>query len=167
MDISGRIFRDVERLTSFSEDICAAGRTPGSRTLRLGLVSGRTIDGKLGDGEIVELVRVRSADAAPICIERTYLPRRTWALLEHAKLDRQSLYTLLEEHGERIVRSEEHLIARLASAQELDWLSLSGPAAVTAIARLCFDDTGEAVELTENGLLGDAYVFRFALSRTL
>jgi GntR family transcriptional regulator len=114
---------------------------------------------------VVNLLRVRSADGVPICLEQTYLPLRTWPLISGANLQATSLYSLLEDHGERIVRSEELLSARLASAAELALLQRQGPLPVTAIARICFDASGCAMELTENVLAADRYVFRFALRR--
>ena len=165
MEIAGRIVRDVERLTSFTEDIQASGRVAGSRTLRCRLASGVPACEKLGEPEVVELVRLRTASGRPVCIEHTCLPRRAWAVVEHAELDSASLYALLEDHGERIVRSEDLLIARLASEEELHWLGRTAPLSVAAISRLCFDDRDRAIELTENVLVGDDYVFRFALQR--
>ena len=165
MEIAGRIVRDVERLTSFTEDIQAMGRVAGSRTLRCRLASGVPACDTLGEPEVVELVRLRTASGRPVCIEQTCLPRRAWALVEHVELDDASLYALLEGHGERIVRSEDSLVARLASAQELQWLGRTAPLSVAAISRLCFDDRDRAIELTENVLVGDDYVFRFSLKR--
>jgi GntR family transcriptional regulator len=165
METADRIVRDVERLTSFTEDIRASGRVAGSRTLRCRLASGIEACERLGEPEVVELVRLRTASGRPVCIEHTCLPRRAWALVEHAELDSASLYALLEDHGERIVRSEDLLIARLASEEELQWLGRTAPLSVAAISRLCFDDHDRAIEITENVLVGDAYVFRFALKR--
>lgn len=163
--IGSRIFRDVERLTSFTEDIVAAGFRPGSRTVSLQLSHSARACALLAADEVVELLRVRTADQAAICLEHTFLPRRAWDLVRQQNLDTGSLYSLLEDHGERIVRSEELLSSRLATPEELHLLQREGPLAVVVIARVCFDDREQAIEFTENVLAADRYVFRFGLRR--
>jgi GntR family transcriptional regulator len=163
--IRGRIFRDVERLTSFTEDIEASGHTAGSRTLARRLARGIKACEVLGLDEVVALSRLRMADGRPICIEHTFLPPRTWPHLQGEEIEGGPLYRLLERQGERIARSEELLEVRLATAEEAALLGCAAPIAVAAIARVCFDEHGTPVEFTENVLAGERYVFRFALGR--
>lgn len=164
-ELPRRIARDVSLLTSFTEDIVASGFRPGSRTVHCVRSTDPRVCAPLGCDVVVDLLRVRTADDVPVCIEQTYLPPRFYDLVAKADLSTRSLYALLEEAGERIARSEETLVARMATARELAFLKLEEPAPVASIRRLCFDEAGQPIELTENALLGDAYVFEFALRR--
>jgi GntR family transcriptional regulator len=159
-----RIFRDVQRLTSFTEDIRAARMRPGGVLVRRRLVRDARVGAMLGESRVVELVRVRTADGRRICIENTFLPASTWPLVRDADLTR-SLYGLLEGHGERLATSRELLEARMATASERRLLGVSRALPVVSIARLAFDGRGRPREYTENVLRADRYLFAFALRR--
>jgi len=159
-----RIFRDVRRLTSFTEDIRAARMRPGGVLVRRRLVRNARVCARLRERRVVELVRVRTADGRRICIENTFLPEAAWPLVRDADLTR-SLYRLLESRGERLATSRELLEARMATAGERRLLGVSRPLPVVSIAREAFDAKGRVREFTENVLRADRYLFRFELTR--
>src|SRR5262245_5347327 len=68
------------RLTSFGEEMTRRGMTPSSTVLTFGLVDATThLARELGaepDEALVYLRRLRSADQAPMAIERTWLPEK-------------------------------------------------------------------------------------------
>ena len=129
MEIAGLIsFATSLRLTSFTEGYPGIGlRVAASAHLALSLgvrrpARARSSASPKSSSSAVcapPVSRPGSASSAP------GLPRRSVGVgrARRARHWRRS-YALLEEHGERIVRSEDLLIARLASEEELHWLGM-------------------------------------------
>ncbi len=156
-----RILRDVERLTSFTEDITRAGYVPGAKTLALRVVRHARA---CRQQRVLFLHRLRFAGAVPVCVERTYLPVRSARFIERRDLQ-GSLYRMLEARGERLARSEEFLTASAATAAERRLLKVPSGVPLVRISRLAFDRAGRSLEYAENALRADRYGFRFALER--
>jgi GntR family transcriptional regulator len=158
------IFRDVRRLTSFTEDIRAARLAPGARVLSKRRVATPRFCRLLRRRRVIELRRLRLADGVPVCIENTLLPVEFWSRLERADLTR-SLYRWLAAHGERLTWSKELMDARMPTGPEARLLQLPRGVPVVSIARLAYDERGRACEFTENVLRADRYCFYFELRR--
>jgi GntR family transcriptional regulator len=100
----------------------------------------------LGDGLVLEVVRVRLADGEPISLERACFPAERFAGL----LDRSlagSLYELLErEYGLEPGEAEERIEVVDAGAEEARLLGVRRGAPLLAIARTAWDREGRAFE---------------------
>lgn len=159
-----RIFRDVRRLTSFTEDIQHAGLKPGGRTLGWRLIRGGPIARLLGRRSVVLLRRVRFGGAEPLCIENTYLPGELADAVRKAGLA-GSLYEFMKGLGREPALSHELMDVRGATREETRLLKMRPGRPIVQIARLAFDRRGRPDEFTRNVLRGDRYLFYFELRR--
>ena len=160
----GRIYRNVQRLTSFSEDIIQAGRKPSARPLSIKNVRPKKVCQLLRQKTVLELRRLRFADKNPVCIEVTYLPLRFSRILSKENLC-GSLYEHLGKSGEHLKMSEELLMVRRATNYEQSLFRMPSTVPVVEIFRLALNDAGQPAELTRNVLRGDRYLFHFKLKR--
>jgi GntR family transcriptional regulator len=100
----------------------------------------------LGDGLVLEVVRVRLADGEPISLERACFPAERFPGL----LDRSlagSLYELLErEYALAPGEAEERIEVVNAGAEEARLLGVRRGASLLAIARTTWDRDGRAFE---------------------
>src|SRR5262249_20849146 len=110
---------------------------------------------------LLRLERLRYADHAPVCIETTYLAECDRAWLDPRRLG--SLYRLLAKYGKTLVRSEELVRVRAATAREARLLRIERRAPVIEIRRLASDRRGQPLEFTINVLRADRYAFRLEL----
>jgi GntR family transcriptional regulator len=118
----------VQSLTGFFEDMTRRGHTPHSLVLRHDIVPAKTkIAGylQLEPDDLVHVIeRLRSVEDAPIVLVTTYIPHRLCPTLMQFDLNKDSLYTILENefqleisHG---TRSVEAVAANEREAQLLD-----------------------------------------------
>ncbi len=157
-----RISRDVMALTSFTQDIVAAGYVPGAHVVRFCFTNAEDISAKLQSRSVVELTRARTADGVVICVEDTFLPGKFYPLLRDADKTK-SLYELLAKAGGHVHRAEEQLIVRPPTIEEANLLRINPHSHIICIQRLAFDEAGNPVEYTMNALHPDNYEFNFTV----
>jgi GntR family transcriptional regulator len=158
--VAQRLEKAVSRLTGFSDDMRARGREPGARWIERGVAAASRAEalalGLPGDAEVVRLVRVRTADGAPVAIERATLPR---AVLPDPALVGDSLYAALDRLGVQPVRGVQRMRAAAARPPEARILECEPGAPLFCVERRCFGADGTCVEFTETLYLGTAYDF--------
>lgn len=163
--INGRIEQHCARLSSFSKDMLARGRTPRSawlarsegtvtpdEAMRLGLSPGAAV---------YRFHRIRYADDIPMCIEYATIVASCLPSLEAVGV---SLYEALEQAGKRPVRALQRLSAVLLNAEQAGLLDAAPGAAGLAVERLGFLRDGSAVEFCRSLFRGDRYDFVAELS---
>lgn len=157
------------RLTSFSEDIRARGRTPGSVLLSAdehpaGEVAGQRL--RISPGAaVIEIRRLRLADAEPMCLESSALPAELVPGIERRNL-RGSLYRLLEsEYGIRPAWAEQSVSATVLSADEADQLRVAPFSAALRAERVSFDARARRVEFGISIYRADRYSLRYTVRR--
>lgn len=165
-EVAGRVEKSLTRLTSFSEDIAGRGLTPGCVWLRKERVRAsrqetRTLDIPIG-ALVLRLHRIRTADDAPIAIERAVIPA---SILDDPETIDQSLYDALEAVEAAPVRAIQRLRAAGASAEDATHLRCEPDAPILVMERRCFDGNGRTVESTETRYLGKAYDFVMEIAR--
>lgn len=115
------------RLTTFGENARRRGWIPGTEVLDMGTVpTERTVAEALGcpDGTPMHhLVRLRSGDGEPMCIERAWIPA---ALIPDLLADGapESLYATLREHALGPTWGEETILADEAGPEEIRLLQM-------------------------------------------
>jgi len=98
---------------------------------------------------LLHLVRVRLLDAVPVSIQSLWLPERRCRGLLDEDLERMSLFALLRERfGITLARAESAISARVAGAEERQWLELEEGAPVLTVDQRTLDADGEPVELS-------------------
>jgi GntR family transcriptional regulator len=144
---------ELNVLLSFTSVARERGLTPSSRVLDASIVPAsealaRQLLVPLGS-EVVSLARLRLINGLPVHVEQVWLPHdRCPGILKH-DLARESLYAILHDtYGLSLRRAETTIRARLASAQERDWLELADPDAVVTVDQLTYAQDGRPVELS-------------------
>jgi GntR family transcriptional regulator len=142
-----KVERDLTSLTGLPAYLRRQGFQSDARVLRTAATDPDPDAAEaLGDGLVLEVVRVRLADGEPISLERACFPAERFPGL----LDRSlagSLYELLQrEYGLEPGEAEERIEVVNAGAQEARLLGVRRGAALLAIARTAWDGGGRAFE---------------------
>jgi GntR family transcriptional regulator len=163
--VCARVEKNFSKLTSFSEDMRARGRTP--RTVWL-----RKSEGSVTPEEALTLRsspgtpvyrfhRIRYADDAPMAIEYATVLAACLPSLDAVE---SSLYEALERAGNRPVRALQRLRAVLFTAEQAKLLQIHERDAGLLVERVGFIKDGRAMEFTQSYYRGDIYDFVAELS---
>lgn len=169
----------IGALTSFTENMRAAGIVPTHRTLRAEwLTPPNHVAAHLaGESKLVAkhaffIERLLIADGSPLAIQRAWLPR--WIIeieperFSKHQLDAGSLYQTLEQRcGITLERAEETLDIALPSEQEQQLLGVSEHHSLMVIQRTTSDSQNRPVEFAELLFRADRYRYKVALRRDL
>ncbi|MBB5518736.1 GntR family transcriptional regulator [Amphiplicatus metriothermophilus] len=163
--VAGRVEKSFAKLSSFTEDMRARGRTVRSEwlnrsqgtvtpqeSLMLGLSPG---------SPVYRFHRIRFADDTPMALEYSTIPA---FCLRSANAVKTSLYAALEETGCRPTRALQRLRAVNFTAEQAELLGTPAGAAGLLIERRGFARDGRTVEITQSYYRGDAYDFVAELS---
>lgn len=158
-------------LTSFTENMRAAGITPARRTL---IAEWRTPPAPLGAdaGERAYYVeRLLIADTTPLGLQRAWYPG--WLVRGHERhfskpsLDQNSLYEILQTRcGAVLDVAEETIDVMLPDAAEAKLLAVPREQPIMLIHRDTFDPAGRLIESVELLYRSDRYRYRVTLSRS-
>lgn len=163
--VAGRVEKQFAKLSSFSEDMAARGRTVTNTWLMQaeGVVTpDESMMLGLGPGAAVyRFRRIRFADGQPMAIEHSAISG--FALDDPAAVG-ESLYAALEATGNRPVRALQRLRAVLFTVDQAKLLGIEKGAPGLYIERRGFLDDGRAIEATQSWYRGDAYDFVAELS---
>lgn len=157
------------RLTSFSEDVRARGRTPSSALLDVsvgpaGDEVGRNL--RLSPSDLVVTVRrLRMADGEPMCLEVCSLAAQSVPGLEDLDLT-GSLYELLSErYGVAPTRAEQLVEATVLDEEDAELLTVAPFSPALRATRISYDSRGGPVEYCVTTYRADRYSLRFAVRR--
>jgi GntR family transcriptional regulator len=163
--VRARVEKNFSKLTSFSEDMRARGRTPRSVWLRKssGTVTPEealTLRSSPGT-PVYRFHRIRFADDAPMALEYATILASCLPSIDAVE---SSLYAALERAGNRPVRALQRLRAVLFSAEQAELLQTRESDAGLLVERLGFLQDGRAMEFTQSYYRGDIYDFVAELS---
>jgi len=163
--VRARVEKNFSKLTSFSEDMRARGRTPRSVWLRrsVGTVTPEealTLRASPGT-PVYRFHRIRFADDAPMSLEYATILASCLPSLDAVE---SSLYEALERAGNRPARALQRLRAVLFTAEQADLLQSKEKDAGLLVERLGFLKDGRAAEFTQSYYRGDIYDFVAELS---
>jgi GntR family transcriptional regulator len=158
------------QLSSYTEDMKAQGRQPGSRLLEM---SEEPADGDLSrllgiraGAKVLRLNRLRLADGEPMAIETTHLPLARFRGLRRYVTSGGSLYQVLRERfGVEMGHAEETIETALASPAEAELLGADVGLPMLLLSRHSFDADGKPVEWVRSIYRGDRYKFVATLNR--
>jgi GntR family transcriptional regulator len=163
--VSARVEKNFSKLTSFSEDMRARGRTPRSVWLKrsAGTVTPEeSLTLRLSPGTpVYRFQRIRFADDAPMALEYATVLASCLPSLDAVD---SSLYEALERSGNRPVRALQRLRAVLLTAEQAELLGAQERDAGLLVERLGFHKDGRAVEFSQSYYRGDIYDFVAELS---
>lgn len=163
--VASRVEKNFAKLTSFSEDMRARGRTPRSVWLKRSegqVTPEESITLKLSPGApVYRFHRLRFADDSPMCLEYATIAGDCLPSLDAVGI---SLYEALERAGNRPVRALQRLRALLLTAEHAKLLNAREGDAGLLVERLGFLRDGRAVEFCQTYYRGDTYDFVAELS---
>jgi GntR family transcriptional regulator len=163
--VTARVEKNFSKLTSFSEDMRARGRTPHSVWLQrsAGTVSPEealTLRSSPGT-PVFRFHRIRFANDAPMSLEYATVLASSLPSLDAVE---SSLYEALERAGNRPVRALQRLRAVLLTGEQAELLQAKDRDAGLLVERLGFLQDGRAAEFTQSYYRGDTYDFVAELS---
>jgi GntR family transcriptional regulator len=146
-----KLTHDALHLLGFTEEMGRAGGAVSSRVIEQDLVGPPpAIAAALGmaEGErAVRIVRLRSAAETPLLLETSLVPASRCPGLEHADLERQSLYATLElRYGLRPRAARQTIEASVASAFESALLGIPEGAPMLRLEGTTTTDLGIPIE---------------------
>lgn len=163
--VRARVEKNFSKLTSFSEDMRARGRTPRSVWLRkaAGTVTPEeALALRSSPGTpVYRFHRIRFADESPMALEYATVLASCLPSVEAVE---SSLYEALERTGNRPVRALQRLRAVLFTAEQAELLGARERDAGLLVERLGFHQDGHAMEFTQSYYRGDTYDFVAELS---
>jgi GntR family transcriptional regulator len=165
--------RDLQALTSFSEDMLARGLRPSSRLLDYQQPASGNIPADFEDGHKASLVRVvrqRFANGEPFGIHDTLIPQevaeRSGFTKERLQQDQSlSFYASLEAGGYTIHEGREHLTACAADQQHARLLGVRTGAPLIKVVRLSWSPEGKLLEHITAFYLPERYEYVINLRR--
>ncbi len=149
-------------LTSFSEDMRRRGMAPGSRTLELQTVSAGAALGRAlnvsPNARVMQIVRLRLADAEPISVETLHVPAVLVPGLTRAQLEDSSFYELMERtYGIVIVAGMQTIEATVTNEEESRLLAVPPHSPALLFERTSRTAEDEIVEYVRSIYRGDRY----------
>src|SRR5438105_4416694 len=163
--VASRIEKNFARITSFSEDMRARGRTPRSEWLKRSQGSVNPEEAfalRLSPGSpVYRFHRIRFADEAPMALEYATISAGALPSLESVH---SSLYEALEKAGNRPVRALQRLRALLLNSEHAKLLHAREADAGLLVERIGYLRNGDAIEFSQSYYRGDTYDFVAELS---
>lgn len=158
--VGTRIEKNFAKLTSFSEDMRARGRSPSTQWLKRqgGQVTPEeAMRLALSPGaQVYRFHRLRLADDEPMAIESCTI---AGSALPSVEAVGDSLYAALEQTGNRPVRALQRLRALLLDAEQARLLEAQPGDAGLLVERVGYLRDGRAIELSQSIYRGDTYDF--------
>ena len=158
--VASRVEKSFSKLSSFTEDMAARGRTPRSVWLKKsqGTVSPEEAmaTGFSPGTPVYRFNRLRYADDTPMSLEYCTLPTFCLPTIEAVQ---SSLYGALEKAGFRPQRALQRLRAVLLTAQQTELLHGKEGDAGLLVERRGFLGDGRIVEFSQSYYCGDTYDF--------
>jgi len=158
--INAKVEKNFSKLTSFSEDMRARGRTPRSVWLKRSegtVTPDEAMRLRLSPGSrVYRFNRMRYADDVPMCLEYATIVASCLPSLDAVD---HSMYEALEKAGNRPVRALQRLRALLLSPEQAKLLKAKPGDAGLLVERLGYLPDGRAIELSQSIYRGDMYDF--------
>lgn len=164
-----RFDMQLETLTSFTEEMGRRGKRASSRVLSRGVAPATPAEAHLlqipSGAPIVNIVRLRLADDTPMAIERTQLVEAYCpGILNGHDFATHSLYDVLRrQYAIQLVRAEQTIGARRATAEESHLLDVPPEDPILEITRITYDTLGQRVEFTRSAYAGSRYLLQAVL----
>lgn len=159
--INTRIEKNFAKLTSFSEDMRARGRTPRSVWLKRSegtVTPEEALRLRLSPGApVYRFHRIRYADEVPMCLEYATIVASCLPALDAVDV---SMYDALEQAGNRPVRALQRLSALLLTGEQASLLQAEEGDAGLSVERLGFLRDGRAGLISGPSTLKMVRVFR-------
>ncbi len=158
--VAGRVEKNFSKITSFTEDMIARGRTPHSVWLKKSrgtVTPEESLTMGLSPGTpVYRFNRLRFADDDPMSLEFCTVPAFCLPSIEAVET---SLYAAMEGAGNRPTRALQRLRAVLFTPEQAELMRARPGDAGLLVERRGFLRDGRAVEFSQSYYRGDTYDF--------
>ncbi len=146
-------FHRGARVTSVFEDLVAAGRSPSTVVLSVGVVDGplevaTAFDLRQGQ-RVVALERLRSADDVPLALMRNWLPAR-YEFLASTDLTSRGLYQVMRERGDVPISARKTISACAATLRPAQLLDVRRGAPLLQVRHVAYGADGEVLDVGDH-----------------
>lgn len=163
--VQSKMRRSLE-LTSLFEDLSKFGQSPTTRVISSETVpASDDVAAKMGIApktEVVELVRLRSANGKPIAKMTNFVPL-DMVRLTADELSERGLYELMRSQGVTLHSADQTIGAATASPADAKLLDEPRGAALLTMERIAYDDRGRVVEYGRHIYAASRYSFEISL----
>ncbi|WP_285766113.1 GntR family transcriptional regulator [Peribacillus sp. SI8-4] len=165
-----KIEHPLQGLTGFSEDMQSRGHEPGTRVVSLAKVEAdlelsAKLEVKAGT-PILELKRIRLADALPMAYETVYLSKVLSPGRVTEEMALTSIYGFLEKtFGLKIKNGSQSIEASIAQKLEADMLGIAEGEPVLRIERISRLDNNKPFEVANSVYRADRYKLTVDMER--
>jgi len=162
---SPKIEQPLTRLTNFSNDMLSRGIVPGAKVVSMKVIpAGEYLASRLQIGsrdEVLELVRVRTADGEPMALERSYLVYGQTKELYGMNMEDKSLYQTIENVcGLRFARALQPIEIATIPPDDAKFLGIDARDPVMKIERTTFaENMDRPLEFVRSYYRADRYKF--------
>ena len=146
-------------LSSLHDDLVRAGQAPTTIVLDLRRTTDALAAAALDlppDTQLLAIVRLRCADAAPLAVLHNWLPP-AYADITADELTGDGLYAALRARGARPVVARQSVGARMPTRAERRQLAIVGAQPVLTMTRTAFGGTGDAIEFGDHCYRAEDY----------
>ncbi|MBO9131474.1 GntR family transcriptional regulator [Bacillus sp. 165] len=157
----------LDSLNSLTDTVKRMGMRPGSKLLNSGIASEVNYISELLNTETVYTIeRLRTADSAPIAIERHFYAKEIGLQLANYNLETTTIYDLLENNlGIDLIEAEQFISCKEVSAEDALHLDVPAGSSVLSLERLITDAKRKPIEYYISYFRPDMYVFRIKTKR--
>lgn len=165
-----KIEQPLTRLTSFSTDMLSRGIVPGAQVVSSSIIkASKPVAGQLmiePDSDVLELVRVRTANGEPMALEKSYMIYDRVKPLHGINMENMSLYRVLEDVcGIRLVKAIQTIEVASPYPDEAGILEISQHDAVMLVERTTYEDGADKpLEYVKSLYRGDRYKFTIEMN---
>jgi GntR family transcriptional regulator len=164
------ITQELTALTGFVEDMRALGKEPSAKVLDRRLVAAsETVARQLAVQRgtmVARIQRVRLADGSPLSFDETYLPHELGVKVMAEDLEKQPIFTLLEQkYSTPLLEAEYRLAAVPSHGTVARALGIDAGSAIFLIERTAFSDGHRPVDYERLYYRGDHIRFVTRLAR--
>jgi GntR family transcriptional regulator len=164
------ITQELTALTGFVEDMHALGKEPSAKVLDRRLVAAsETVARQLTvprGATVARIQRLRLADGSPLSFDETYLPHELGAKVMTDDLERQPIFTLLEQkYATPLIEAEYRLAAVPSHGTVARALGIAAGSPIFLIERTTFSGGHKPVDYERLYYRGDHIRFVTRLAR--
>ncbi|MFV0561166.1 MAG: GntR family transcriptional regulator [Enterococcus sp.] len=150
---------------SFTEEMKKLGRKPTTIILEFNQIEAtkqlaKKMNIHLGD-IVFKIKRLRLANDAPLMVERSYLPAKSFIGLTQELLERKPLYDVFsEDYEQQIQLADEEFYASIATNSDAHLLRISDGAPVLHLIRSTYNTKNEIIEYTVSVARADQFHYK-------
>lgn len=165
-----KIEQPLTKLTNFSSDMLSRGLAPGAQVVSMNIIpASKQISTQLRIAEaeqVIELVRVRTANGEPLALESSYLVYDLAKELYGMNMENASLYQMLEDIcGLKLVKAIQSIEVASARQDEANVLDINQHDPIMLVERTTYTEgMDRPVEYVRSLYRGDRYKFSIEMN---